>query len=120
MDKVTLDYAGTAAATGAAYYSGLLDREQGNATEAKAHFETAMRGKGSEYPALARLALGGMLLTEGDAEAAREHFQQIVDNPTRTIPKDRASIEVATRSELGTCSLRFKPRTARPALWQQT
>ena len=95
LDKVTLDYAGTAAATGAAYYSGLLDREQGNATEAKAHFETAMRGKGSEYPALARLALGGMLLDEGDAEAAREHFQQIVDNPTRTIPKERASIEVA-------------------------
>ncbi len=95
LDKVTLDYAGTAAATGAAYYSGLLDREQGNAVEAKAHFETAVRGKGSEYPALARLALGGMLLAEGDVEAAREHFQAIVDNPTRAVPKDRASIEVA-------------------------
>ena len=95
LDKVILDYAGTAAATGADYYSGLLDREQGNTTEARAHFEAAMRGKGSEYPALARLALGGMLLDEGDLEAAREHFQQIVDNPTRTIPKERASIEVA-------------------------
>ena len=95
LDKVILDYAGTASATGADYYSGLLDRERGNTTEAKAHFEAAMRGKGSEYPALARLALGGMLLDEGDLEAAREHFQQIVDNPTRTIPKERASIEVA-------------------------
>jgi len=95
LDTVTLDYAGTAAAAGAAYYSGLLDREQGNAIEAKAHFETAARGKGSEYPALAKLALGGMLLAEGDVEAAREYFQEIVDNPTRAIPKDRASIEVA-------------------------
>lgn len=95
LDSVSLDYSGSAAATGAAYYLGLLDREQGNATEAKAHFETATRGKGSEYPALARLALGSMLLAEGDAEAARGHFQQIADNPTRTVPKERASIEVA-------------------------
>ena len=90
-----MDYAGTAAAAGAAYYSGLLDREQGNAIEAKAHFETAARGKGGEYPALAKLALGGMLLAEGNVEAARAYFQEIVDNPTRAVPKDRASIEVA-------------------------
>ncbi|MCY4187654.1 MAG: tetratricopeptide repeat protein [Bryobacterales bacterium] len=95
LDEVNVQYAGTPAATGADYYAGLLDREQGNSTEAKAHFEMAVRGKSGEYPALARLALGGMLLAEGNAEAAREHFQAIADNPTRVISKERASIEVA-------------------------
>ena len=95
LDRVTLDYTGTSAATGAMYYSGLLDREQGNSVEARAHFEQAMRGEGDEYPALARMALGGLLLSEGDAEAARAHFQAVVESPTRTVLKDRAMIEVA-------------------------
>ncbi len=95
LDSVSLDYGGTPAAAGALYYSGLLDREQGHTTEAQAHFEQATRGKGAEYPALARLALGGLLLEGGDAEGARTQFEQLVDNPTRTISRDVASLEVA-------------------------
>lgn len=95
LDALALDYSGTAAAAGAAYYSGLLDREQGNLPEAEAHFEQAVRGLGDEYPGLARLALGALLLEEGDAEAARVHFQAVADNPTRTVPRDRALVEVA-------------------------
>lgn len=95
LDGVSLDYAGTPAAAGALYYAGLLDREQDHATEAQAHFEQAARGKGGEYPALARLALGGLLLEGGDAEGARVQFEQLADNPTRTISRDVASLEVA-------------------------
>ncbi len=95
LDAVVLEYGGTAAATGAAYYAGLLDREEGNLTEAKAHFEQAIRGSGDEYAALAHLALGGLLMAEGNAEAARDQFQQVVDNPTRTAPSEIASLEVA-------------------------
>ena len=95
LDAVMLDYAGTVAGAGATYYSGLLDREQGNIAEAQSHLEQAARGKGSEYPALARLALGSLLFDQGDAEAAREHFRALVENPTRTVSRDRASIEMA-------------------------
>ena len=95
LDQVSLDFPGSAAAAGAAYYSGLLDRDEGNLIEARSHFEQAMRGKGREYPALARLALGQMLLDEGDAEAARQHFQAVAESPTRTVSRERAEIEVA-------------------------
>ena len=95
LDQVSLDFAGTAAAAGAAFYSGLLDRDEGNLVEARSHFEQGMRGSGTEYPALARLALGDLLLQQGDAEAAREHFESVAANPTRTVSRDRAEIEVA-------------------------
>ena len=95
LDILAVDFSGSPAAAGAAFYSGLLDREQGNLAEARAHFELAVNGGGTEYPALARLALGSLLLGEGSAEEAREQFQWVVDNPTRTVSRDRASIEVA-------------------------
>lgn len=95
LDAISLDYSGTAAATGASYYSGLLDREQGNKAEARSHFEQAVRGRGTEYAALARMALGALLLDQGDAEAAREHFQALVDDPTQLVSRDQANIEVA-------------------------
>ena len=95
LDTIMLEYSGTPAAGAAAYYSGLLDRDEGNLSEAESHFEQAVRGNGTEYPALARLALGSLLLDEGDADGAREHFQAVVENPTRTVPRDRAAIEYA-------------------------
>ncbi len=95
LDGIVLDHSGTVAAAGASFYAGLLDQEQGHITEAQSHFEQAARGKGSEYPALARLSLGGLLLEGGDAKAARTQFQQLVGNPTRTVSRDRATIEVA-------------------------
>ncbi|MCY4598143.1 MAG: tetratricopeptide repeat protein [Bryobacterales bacterium] len=95
LDKVTLDYSGTAAAAGALYYAGLLDREEDNTAEARSHFEQATRGKGTEYPSLARLALAELLFAEGEVAGAREQLQSLVENPTRTISRDRASIELA-------------------------
>ena len=95
LDTIMLDYSGTGAAAGAAFYSGLLDRKEGNRAEAESHFEQSIRGSGSEYPAMARLALSAMLMEDGDHEAAREILQVVVDNPTRTVSKDRASIELA-------------------------
>ena len=95
LDILAVDFSGTPAAAGAAFYSGLLDREQGNVAEARAHFELAMNGSGREYPALARIALGSLLLDEGSADEARKHFQWVVENPSRTVSKDQASIEVA-------------------------
>ncbi len=95
LDAIMLDYSGTAAAAGAAFYSGLLDRDEGNRAEAESHFEQSIRGSGAEYPVLARLALSAMLLEDGDDEAARELLQVAVENPTRTVSKDRASIALA-------------------------
>ena len=95
LDAIMLDYSGTPAAAGASYYSGLLDREQGFTSEAQSHFEQAVRGSGTEYPALARLALGVLLFDGGDAEGARVQFRAVVENPTRTVSRDRATIEYA-------------------------
>lgn len=95
LDAIMLDYAGTEADSGAMYYSGLLDRDEGNTSEARAHFEQAVRGKGVEYPALARMALGSLLLDQGDTQAAREQFHFLVDAPTQIVSKEQASIELA-------------------------
>ena len=95
LDAIVLEYSGTTPAAGASYYSGLLDRDEGNTAEAQSHFEQAIQGRGTEYPALARLALGGLLLEGGDAEGAREQFRAVVENPTRTVPRERAAIEYA-------------------------
>ena len=95
LDAVILDYPGTSAASGAMYYSGLLDRAEGNMNEARAHFEQAIRGKAAEYPALARMALGALLVEQGEAEAAREQYQAVVDAPTTVVSKEQASIELA-------------------------
>ena len=95
LNKVTLEFSNAQGATGAMYYLGLLDLEQGNRTEAISHFEQAARGSSAEYSALAKFSLGTVLLQEGDVDAAREHFQHLVENPTRTISRDQAYIEVA-------------------------
>lgn len=95
LDKVTLDYSGTAAAAGALYYAGLLDRDEDSAAEAQSHFEQAIRGKGTEYPSLARLALGELLFSQGDLDGAREQLESLVENPTRMVSLERASIELA-------------------------
>ncbi len=100
LDAILLDYSGTVADAGASYYSGLLDRERGNLAEAQSHLEQATRGRGDEFPGLARLALGGLLLDQGESESAREHFQKLAESPTRTVSKDRALIELA-RTYLG-------------------
>ncbi len=95
LDAVMLDYPGTMGASGAMYYSGLLDREQENTAEARAHFEQAVRGKGIEYAALARMALGALHVDQGEPEMAREQYQALVDAPTTTVSKELASIELA-------------------------
>ena len=95
LDTVMLDYSGTSAASGASYYAGLLDRQEGNTAEARSHFEQAVRGRGAEYPSLARLALGALLFEGGEAEAAREHYRTVIGNPSRTVSRDQATIELA-------------------------
>ena len=94
LQKVTSEYAGSEEAVAAAYYLALLEIEQEKVEEARKRLEGIVGNKG-EYAALARLALADLHARRQEDEQARRHYQHLIDNPTRVVPKSRAQLALA-------------------------
>ena len=94
LEKVISEYAGHEEAVAAAYYLALLEIEQEKLEEAQKRLGGIVGNKG-EYPALARLALAGLHARRQEDEPARRHYQHLIDNPTRVVPKSRAQLALA-------------------------
>ena len=94
LQKVIGEYAGSDEALAAAYYLALLEIEQENVEEAQKRLQGIVGNKG-EYAALARLALADLHARRQEDEPARRHYQHLIDNPTRVVPKSRAQLALA-------------------------
>ena len=78
----------------AAYYLALLEIEREKLEEAQKRLGGIVGNKG-EYPAMARLALADLHARRQEDEQARRHYQYLIDNPTRVVPKSRAQLALA-------------------------
>jgi predicted negative regulator of RcsB-dependent stress response len=94
LEKITSEYAGREEAVAADYYLALLEIEREKMDEAKTRLEGLVGGNG-EYAALGRLALADMHARREEDEPARRHYQHLIDNPTRIVPKTRAQLALA-------------------------
>lgn len=95
MEKVKADYSGMEAAAASDYYIALLEVEQQLNGEARTRLESVISKADSTYASLARLTLAGMLSESGDFDAAKVHFQALIDEPTPVVPASRAKLEMA-------------------------
>ena len=94
LGKVSSEYADREEAVAADYYLALLEIEQEKVEEAQQRLEGLADGK-SEYAALARLALADLHARRQEDEPARRHYQYLIENPTRVVPKSRAQLALA-------------------------
>ena len=94
LDKIISDYPNREEAAGARFYKGLLDIEQQKNDEAKAHLEAAIDG-GGDYASLARLALADLHGKLDEVDQAKAQYQELIDRPSRLVPKERAQLELA-------------------------
>lgn len=95
LETVKTDFPGTEAAAAADYYYALLDIEQEALAAAKAKLQSAIAGASDEYGSLARLALAGILSSEGDTDGARHEYELLVEDPTTAVPAARAQLALA-------------------------
>jgi hypothetical protein len=109
LEGVIQDYSGTDEATGARYYLGLLDIEQEKYDEAQQKLEQAI-SDGGPYAGLARLVLADALAERGQVDDARKHYDALIQNPTETVPKERAQLALARML------VDHDPEAARPIL----
>lgn len=95
LEAVKADFPGTEAAAAADYYYALLDIEQEDLPAAQAKLQSAIDGAGNEYGSLARLALAGILSSEGDSDGARQAYERLDAAPTTAVPAARAKLALA-------------------------
>ncbi len=95
LETVKTDFPGTDAASAADYYYALLDIEQEDLAAAKTKLQSAVAGANAEYASLARLALAGVLASEGDVAGARQEYERLVASPTVAAPAARSQLALA-------------------------
>lgn len=95
METVKSDYPGSKTAAAADYYIALLEVEQQQNAEARNRLEGVIGNADTTYASLARLTLAGLLSDEGNFDAARTHYQALIDEPTPVVPAVRAKLEMA-------------------------
>ncbi len=109
LENVRDEYSGRNEGVGSLYYLALLEIEQDKLDEAQQLLEQAMSGSGV-YSGLARLTLAQSLGRQGEIDAAREHYQYLIDHPSGVVSSDRAKLE------LGRLLVDHDPEAAKPLL----
>jgi predicted negative regulator of RcsB-dependent stress response len=83
----------------AKYYLGLVARDSGNAKEAETYLKEIAGNKDRELSALAKFALASMYRgTEREPEGVK-FYQELIAQPTASIPKETAQLELALAYE---------------------
>jgi predicted negative regulator of RcsB-dependent stress response len=83
----------------AKYYLGLVARDMGNAQGAEAYLHEIAGDKDRELSSLAKFALASMLRgTEREPEAVKL-YQELIAQPTASVPKETAQLELALAFE---------------------
>lgn len=83
----------------ARYYLGLVARDGGNTKEAETYLKEMAGHKDRELSSLAKFALASMLRgTEREAEGVKL-YQELIAQPTASIPKETAQLELALAYE---------------------
>ena len=79
----------------AEYFAGLTYIDMGQTGPAEAALQKAAGSHDSNLAALAKMALAGLYRQTGRAGQAVDLYQQIIKNPTTTVPASAAKLELA-------------------------
>jgi predicted negative regulator of RcsB-dependent stress response len=79
----------------AEYLLAIRAADQGKLDVAERNFKQAIEDGGSEYGALAKLALADVYVTQGKAADAEKLLKSLIDKPTVLVSKDQATIALA-------------------------
>jgi tetratricopeptide (TPR) repeat protein len=88
-------YGALEAGENALYFSGLTYAEMGQNSQAEAALRQATSVHNSNIASLAKLALANLLAQSGRNDEAIKLLQQLVANPTTTVPASTAQLQLA-------------------------
>jgi len=77
------------------YYLGLVYHEMGKPAEAQKELESVIGRGHDSVGALARLTLAEIYHAQGKDEEAGKNYQYLIQNPTETVPENRARLALA-------------------------
>lgn len=79
----------------AQYFAGLTYLEMGQTSQAEAALGKAADSHDSDLAALAKMALAGLYRQTGRSSQAIDLYQQLIKNPTNTVPASAAKLQLA-------------------------
>lgn len=95
FEDVARRYSSTAAGHNALYFAGLTAAEMGNTNEAETDFRKAGSLHDRDLASLAQLALANLLAQKGQTSEAIRLYQDLIKNPTSTVPAATAQLQLA-------------------------
>ena len=95
FDSVAKRYGSTSAGHNALYFAGLAAADMGNTNQAEADFRKAGGLHDANLASLAHLALANLLAQKGQTSEAIRLYQDLIKNPSSTVPAATAQLQLA-------------------------
>lgn len=95
LTDVITNYSGSEEGAMAASYLGGIRAEEGNFKEAERNYQIAIDTGGKEVGSLAKQALAEVYISQGKLEDGKKLLQSLIDNPTRFVTKEQATLAMA-------------------------
>ena len=96
FNAIRTEFPRTRSALLAAFYVALCDHQLGKTDAAVTALEELTRARDTNVAAQARLTLAGFYQQRGRSADAEKLYRQLADNPTVTVPRSLALLELAT------------------------
>lgn len=93
--ELIANHSGSDQAGVAEYLLGVRAADQGKLDVAAGQFRRAIADGGSEYGALAKLALADILVTQAKSADAEKLLKELIEKPTVLVSKDQATVALA-------------------------
>jgi TolA-binding protein len=93
--ELIANHSGSDQAGAAEYLLAVRAADQGKLDVAERNFKQAVSDGGSEYGALAKLALADVYATQGKTADAEKLLKELIEKPSVLVSKDRATIALA-------------------------
>lgn len=93
--KVASDFGATKSGKYAKYFAGLAEVESGNSKVAEEQLKYVADLRDSDLASLAKLSLASLYRDSGRDNDAVSIYKELIDHPTRTVPKATAQLQLA-------------------------
>jgi len=99
FEQVAQKYGSTTAGHNAQYFAGLAAADMDNTSQAEADFRKVADFHNANHAALGKLALANLLAQHGQNNEALKLYEDLIKNPTTTVPKSTGQLQLAALYE---------------------
>ena len=92
LQELADEHAGRFEGRAARLHQAMFDLELSKYDEGRAKLEDLIGDRDPDLSALARLALADLLRHQGNYDESRKHYEHLIENPSRMVPKERAEL----------------------------